>query len=293
MKLAIPKYFRTHDFKRNLLYALGILIFFLVFTMSCIRIYTHHGKSYTVPDFSNMTMEEAIPKLKDKKLRYEIIDSIFIADKVPGVIIDQHPKGGLLVKKNRKIFFTINASAPDKIQMPNLIGITLREGRARLESFGLVLGKLSYRYDISKNVILEQRINGRIKNPGDSVSKGTEIELVLGKGLADEKARVPDLIGLTIPQAKEKALDALFSIGAVIQDENNLTGDDAPPVKIYRQRPESSSDAYLALGSAIAIWVSNDSITLSDPTKGVKEYVWPELKDDEKDTTLHITHTSN
>lgn len=293
MKLVLPDYFKTRDFKRNLLYALGILLFFLIFTMSCIRIYTHHGRSYTVPDFTDMTIAEALPKLEDKKLRYEIIDSIYVAGKTPGVIIDQHPKPGLLVKKNRKVFFTVNSFGPDKIQMPNLVGITLREGRARLESFGLMLGKLAYRYDISKNVILEQRIDGKIITAGDSVPKGTEIELVLGKGLADEKAPVPNLIGLTVDQAKEKALDALFSIGAIIQDEKNIKGEDAPPVKIYRQRPESSSDAYLALGSAIAIWVSNDSVMLSDPSKGEKDYVWPELKDDEKDTSLHTAHPGN
>jgi eukaryotic-like serine/threonine-protein kinase len=293
MKLKIPEYFKTPDFKRNVLYALGILVFFLVFTMSCIRIYTHHGKSYTVPDFKGLSIADALPKLKEKKLRYEIFDSIYVADKPAHIIIDQHPKAGLQVKKNRKVFFTINSMAPDKIQMPNLVGITLREGRARLSSFGLNLGKLYYRYDISKNVILEQRINGRVVNPGDSITKGTEIELVLGKGLADEQAPVPNLIGLTVEQAKEKALDALFSIGAIIKDENSITGEDAPQLKIYRQRPESSPDARLALGSAISVWVSNDSVTLSSPVKKDSEYVWPELKENEKDTTpraIHNTH---
>jgi len=70
-------------------------------------------------------------------------------------------------------------------------------------------------------VVLEQKVKGKSTNviARDTVFKGTEIDLVLGKGLSEDKTPVPDLLGLTVNQAKIKASDAFFAVGAVIYDK--------------------------------------------------------------------------
>jgi beta-lactam-binding protein with PASTA domain len=258
----LKEYFKSINFRKNLGYAFGILIIILIFTSTCTRIYTLHNRSLAVPEFTNMPLDDAIKIIKKKKLRYEIFDSIFVAGKAPGTIIDQHPKPGFLVKKWRTIFLTINATAPEKIAMPNLVGITLREGKARLESYGLMLGILSYRYDISKNVILEQRNTGKIIQPGDSVSKGSFIDLVLGKGLGNESQVVPDLTGLTIEQAKLKLAEAMFSLGATVPDGSFDINDKTIVPVIYKQKPISDAGIVVPLGSTITVWVSADSLKI-------------------------------
>ena len=227
--------------------------------MLCIRIYTHHGRSHAVPDFSEMPLEDAIKLIEQKKFRHEIFDSQYVAEKPSGTILDQHPAAGFLVKKNRKIFLTINASNPGVIEMPNLVGITLREARIKLEGYGLTLGSLYYRYDISENVVLDQQFNGHIIPPGDSIVKGSEVDLVLGKGLANVRRQVPDLTGMSIEQATIIATDATFNIGAVIQDNTIAEAPDSLSPIIFKQKPESHPGVKRPLGSTISLYVTVDS----------------------------------
>ncbi|MBN1118290.1 MAG: PASTA domain-containing protein [Bacteroidales bacterium] len=277
-------------FWKQVVIAFGVFIFILFVVAVSLRIYTQHGKSYAVNDFTGLPLEEVIPKLEERGFRYQIFDSIYISTQEPGVIIDQHPKSGRAVKKNRTMFFTINASAPEKIQVPNLVGVTLREGKARLESFGLLLGQLSYRYDISKNVILEQKLNGRLLAPGDSIPKGTMVDLVLGKGLGNEREMIPDLIGLTKEEAKEKLGNAMFSLGYAVNDDSVLPESDSVEPRIFRQKPVSDPSVLVPLGSSITIWLTNDTTKLpkkyfeNDPN-----FVWDDLEDyDEDSSNLHI-----
>ena len=285
----IKEYFLSRIFWKNIAIALSIVTFTLIITATCTRIYTHHDRSYAVPDFSNMLLKDAIKLAEKKNLQYEIFDSLFVKGKEPTTIIDQHPKPGFLVKKNRTIFFTINASAPDKIAMPNLVGVTLRESKARLESFGLLLGILSYRYDISKNVVLEQRCNGKVIQAGDTIPKGSYIDLVLGKGLANSRESVPNLVGMTLDQAKIKLADALFSLGAEVTDESFDRKDPSAVTFIYKQKPASAPGIKVPLGSTITVWISADSTKLpgmnEDDNKNVPD---DDMNNDEdSDTTTY------
>lgn len=286
------RYLFSRTFLRHLSYALGILLFFTLFTFSCIRIYTNHGKSYAVPDLTSLPLEEAKNVLEDKKFRSEVADSLYVATQEPGTVLEQFPKEGSLVKKNRKIFLTINASGPEKIPMPDLVGVTLREGKARIISSGLVLGRLSYRFDISKNVILEQQVESEIIEAGDSVTKGTIIDLVLGKGLGNEREMVPDLIGLTIEEAKAKVVNNMFSIGAIVPDGTVDEETDTIPPKIFRQRPISDPGVLIPLGSTISVWTTQDTMKLPQPEvlEDGEELLYPDVNfDNETDSTSNIT----
>ncbi len=281
-------YLVSRAFLRNFLIALGIVCMVLIVTFLSIRVYTGHGRSYAVPDFTDLPLQEAVPLIEKKKLRYEIFDSLYVATKEPGVILEQHPVSGFLVKKNRKIFLTINASGPERIPMPDLVGGTLREGKARIVSNGLVLGKLSYKYDISKNVVLEQRVKGRVIEAGDSIPKGTSVELVLGKGLGNEKSKVPNLIGLTVDEAIARISNEMFSIGAVVPDGTVNEETDTVSARIFRQRPVSDPSVLVPLGSTVSVWTTMDSTKLpqynrqDEDTEGI---IWPELNDEDENDT--------
>lgn len=279
-------YLRSRMFLKNLALAVSLTITLIVFLFLFLRIYTHHGKSIAVPDFSDLPIPDASKIIEERNLRYEIFDSVYIAEQERGVVIDQHPLPGKLVKKNRKIYFTINANAPEKIIMPDLEGITLREAKTKLEIAGLVLGELSYRYDIGKNVVLEQQYLDEIISPGDTIAKGSTINLVLGKGLANEKSMVPDLLGLTVEDARDKAANAFFTISAAIPDMSIQEGDTILPL-VFRQYPAHTPNVVVPLGSQITLWVTTDSTKL--PGYGETDsadFVWPELNEvDENDYT--------
>lgn len=254
-------YLRSRMFIKNLALAVGIAVFILIAVLVFLRIYTHHGKTITVPDLSDIPVEDAVRLFEDRNLTYEIFDSMFVAEKERGVIIDQHPRAGQQVKKDRKVYLTINANSPEKILMPDLVGSTFREARKQIEIAGLKIGTLTYRYHIAKNVVLEQRYQLLPIQKNDTILKGSTIDLVLGKGLSDERRMAPDLTGLTEEEAINKAADALFTIHSAIPDNTVREGDTIPP-RVFRQEPAHSPGIRVPLGTEIIIWVTTDSTKL-------------------------------
>jgi beta-lactam-binding protein with PASTA domain len=244
---------------RNFVLAFLILIFGTAIIMQILKIYTRHNHDLAVPDLSGLTLRDAIVAARDRDMRVEVFDSVFMADFEKGTVVEQHPRAGLMVKKNRKIYLTLNAINPEKLAIPNLVDLTFRQASAKLESFGLKVGHISYEPDIGINVVLAQRMHGHNVTPGDSVIKGSSIDLVLGKGLSDERTGIPNLIGLSLEKAKIAASDRFLSVGAAVHDQTVVTGDDELNATIFRQKPEAGSGITLPMGSAIDVWITLDS----------------------------------
>lgn len=248
---------------RNLVLALLILVFGTTIIMQILKLYTRHNHDLSVPDFTGLSLTDATEVAARRDLIVEVFDSIFLADFEKGTVVEQHPRAGFMVKKNRKIFLTMNAMNPEKIAMPNLIDLTKIQASARLESFGLKIGHITYEPDMGINIVLAQQMNGRNVIPGDSVAKDSKIDLVLGKGLSDELAAVPSLVGLTLEAANLLASDRFLSIGAAVPDQTVLTAEDEQQAVIFKQQPESGSAKTLPLGSAINVWITLDSTKMA------------------------------
>ncbi len=264
----------SKTFLRQLVIAAVLFIVGILVILFALKIYTIHNKSIEVKDLSGLSLEDAISALEKINLQYEVFDSIYVEDKKPRVVIDQHPKAGKKVKKDRKIFLTINAKAPKKVKMPNLVGITFREAKAKISSSGLELGEVSYRFDMAKNVVLEQLFFGDKIEPNDSLLAGSEIDLVLGKGLSDKKSSVPNLIGLTVEEAKNEAIKNLFTVGSVIKDEG-LENEDS--LIVYKQKPISSGSVSVPLGTSIFIYVTDNPDKLeSENDTTAEDYILPQ-----------------
>ncbi len=253
------RYVEERIFLRNIILAFFILIFGTLIIMQILKLYTRHNLDLTVPDFRGRSLSDALEIAKQKDLRIEVFDSVFLSDFERGTVVEQHPKAGFKVKKNRKIFLTMNATSPEKVAMPNLVDLTIRQATAKLESFGLKVGHISYEPHIFINVVLAQRMSGHEIAPGDSVIKGARIDLVLGKGLSDEQAAVPNLVGMNLEDAKILASDRFLSVGAAVHDQTILTFEDESKAIIFRQKPESGSNMTLPMGSAIDVWITLDS----------------------------------
>jgi beta-lactam-binding protein with PASTA domain len=197
--------------------------------------------------------------LKVKKLRWEIFDSVYSNEHERGTVVEQHPKPEFKVKKNRKIYLTMNAMNPEKMMMPNLVNLTIRQAQSRLESYGLKIGKITYEPDLGINVVLAQKYQGTPIKEGDTIIKGSFIDLVLGRGLSNESIRVPKLIGLTLEEATLKAADSYLRLGAIVPDPD-IQKEFEPIAKIYRQRPEYNKNISIPFGSSIDVWLTLDSI---------------------------------
>ena len=238
--------------------------------MISLNIYTRHGQAVPVPDFTGLSMEAAAGLAKKSRMKYQVVDSVYTARVMRGCVAEQNPRPGFRVKKRRTISLTINAFRPEMAAVPDLVDLPLRQAISLIESSGLIMGTLRYKPDLSVNVVLNQLFNGKEISPGDSVQKGSVIDLVLGKGLSNQRTAVPDLVGLPLEEAAGRILGASLNLGTFIFDRTIQTGEDSLKAFVYKQNPEYREDATLQLGSSIYLWMTTDSLRLPADSAFVK-----------------------
>ncbi|WP_066628123.1 PASTA domain-containing protein [Labilibacter marinus] len=267
--MSVLKFLISKKFLIHIASALGVIALVLIATFVSLNIYTHHGENYATPDFSGLTETQFIDLVQQKKLRYKIIDSVHIDDLTPGIVVEQTPKPGSRVKENRTIFFTINAYSAEQIPMPQLVDFSLRNAQVTLESYGVRLGKLIYIPSEYTQLVLGQQYDGKPIEPGTLISKGSTIDLLVGKGLSNKKTDVPDLFGMTLEEARSYLLSNSLNVDAIIYDDSIPTGEDSLRAFIWKQLPEIESGKRLRLGSSLDVWLTIDSAKILPDTIAV------------------------
>ena len=225
--------------------------------------YTNHGKVIFVPDLQGLNEQEAEKVLAGKNLKYEIIDSIFVKGKKAGVIMEQTPEAGSIVKEERKIYLVINACSPRKIVLPDLRDVSLRQAEAIITSMGLKTGNYEYVPSEYKDLVQDVKYENRIAAPGTRITEGASVTLLVGKGLSNETMTVMSLRELTLEQAIEKAHSFSLNIGATIYDTPPQNEKEKELYFVYRQEPVTGSR--VSLGQSINIFLTKDKVLLDDP----------------------------
>ncbi|MBN2173397.1 MAG: hypothetical protein JW731_04655 [Bacteroidales bacterium] len=232
---------------------LGILFFALV---QLLKVYTHHGKEYIVPNFLGMTMSEVDSMDYTPIYDFFVIDSLYDENNKKGAIVMQEPVPGSKVKKGRNIYVTIVASMPETVIMPDLRDLTLRQAINILESNKLKAGKLIYEPSFDKNAVLEQLFHGDTIAPGDSLVKGSLIDLVIGSGDRKYKIPIPFLIGKTREEAIYDLNIASFNLGNEFYMDS-ITDEHA---RVFMQDPIWDSDLPYYPGDSIHLWFKSDEL---------------------------------
>ena len=242
---------------KNLAWA---VIFFLVLILGAsvlLGIVTNHGQTIEVPDLTSMSVQEAKREATRKGLRVEVIDSIFVRRMEKGAVYSQNPKAGAQVKKGRRIMLTINAMNAKKVSVPNLVGFSMRQAKAELNSRGLALGKLIYVDDIATNNVLKQFYRNREIRPGRMVESGSEIDLQVGLNASDNMTYVPNVKGMKYLRAVDAVHDNSLNLGRVVFDKTVKNYTDSLNAIVYKQSPAASKSP-LMMGSDVTIHLSLD-----------------------------------
>lgn len=137
-------FIQRHPVLANILIILAVAIIGVLIIYFSIAIFTKHGQSDIVPRVENISYSDAIEKLHDAGLRYEIRDSIYREDLRPGYVIEQFPKPGAIVKPGRKVFLYINTVSPKQVVIDDdnhpteyaLKNFSVRQAMAKLEELG-------------------------------------------------------------------------------------------------------------------------------------------------------------
>ena len=169
-------------FKQLLYLGLGMLGLFWVTSLT-LQWITRHQEYLQVPNLEGIPIAELPALMEEENLRFEIIDSTrFVPSLPPLSVIDHLPGAGSEVKKNRKIYLTVNPSGYRQITVPNLIQITKRNAESMINAVGFTLGEISFKDNIGKDMVLEIAHEGKTISPGVLLPKMSKIDLVLGNG---------------------------------------------------------------------------------------------------------------
>lgn len=267
--MSLKNYILSRQFLKNLGFAAVIAVGGVLILLIWMNFYTRHGQARPVPNFVGLTMQQTKALARKSKLRFEVIDSIYTIAVQRGCIAEQNPKPGFKVKKWRNIVLTINAFHPEMVAMPNLVDLPLRQAKALVESTGLEIGQLKYRPDLSIDVVIDQQYNGRNIREGDSIQKGSVVDLILGKGLSNQRTSVPYLLGMKLDPAKNKILISSLNLGTYVYDNTIVNEADTLNAIVYKQIPEYKSDATLQLGSAMYLWFTVNPAKLTVDTSKI------------------------
>lgn len=247
-------FFKNRTVQKHILLAIGGLLVFIELIFLALRVYTRHGQALSVPDFYGLKLSEVSKLADETRLRYEIIDSTYIQGQAPGTVVAQTPSVNTKVKAKRTIFLTINAVIPEKIDMPNLLNMPVRQAAAIIQTDGLRLGYVRYVPNIAKDFVLKQYYKNHEVSPGTKVIKGSAIDLVVGFGSGSASATVPSLKGLTRDAAQDALSNNYLSFGAVIYDNSVETHQDSMKAVVWKQRP--AYGGAINLGGSVDVWLT-------------------------------------
>jgi beta-lactam-binding protein with PASTA domain len=182
------KYIFSKYFFKQLFKAIVLTLFFVLVLYFYLNITTNHNKYINVPELKGVNLNKAKVILEENNLSYIILDSALYNPDYPKFsVLEQLPKSNSQVKKNRKIYLTLNPSNYGKVSVPDIIQITQRSANSSLLASGLEIGDVSYENNIGKDMVLEILFNGNKLNIGDMVPKKSKIDLILGNGKTEEK----------------------------------------------------------------------------------------------------------
>jgi len=243
-------------FYLHFLIAVGLSIFLLWVVLKSMDVFTKHGDVYLVPDFDGQTLPQMAEKGYDDFFIFEVIDSVYFKSRGKGTVVMQNPLPGAKVKQGRRVYLTIVAESPEKVEMPNLKNLSLRQALVTLERSELLVGELEYVEYFARNAVIDQNIDDEPVEAGTELRKGTAINLVLGKGDFTVMIPMPFLIGMKQLEVIGKLHNYSLNIGK----QYFLDGGDTAHARVYKTEPETLTDDMLTLGQPVDIWYRSDEL---------------------------------
>ena len=256
------KKFWTWLKRYTILYHLVViaLVFLSVAIVSFIAmaIGTRHSARRKVPDFVGLRLNDAEYFAGRRNLEIVINDSLHVSTYPGGVVLDQLPKGGVVVKPGRKIYVTINSVRQRMVDVPYVAGRSLRQAKNMLETAGLTIDHLEYAEDMATNYVLAEFV-GAEEVLEDSLvvraEKGSGVILRVGVAPNDMTA-VPQILGRTLYEAKSRLWESGLNIGEIEFDEG-MPALERNRAKVYKQ--SILPNAEVAYGERVSLHLTLDA----------------------------------
>lgn len=233
----------------NLLVAIGVFILLVWLTFRWLEYHTNHGQEIPVPNVVNKSVHDAVKILEDTGLDYEVDSAAYNPKYRPLQVLKVYPSPGSRVKDGRAIQLMVNPKSWAPVAVPDVINKYSGLAFQRLEQVGLKVADTIYEPSIQKDAVLRILFKGNSIKPGTKIPRFSVIDVVVGSGPMRNIA-IPNVVGLTVKDAKALIARNLFEVGLVDHEDG---GNDDSDI-VYYQDP-ASGDAR-DQGMQIDLWAS-------------------------------------
>ncbi|KXK38149.1 MAG: PASTA domain-containing protein [Saprospiraceae bacterium] len=264
------KYVFSMVFVKQLLMIMGGLLILLLLVLLWLRIYTHHGQKIELPDFIGKNIGDARQMATDHDFEIIAADSLFIVGKPGGLITDQNPKPGSMVKERRKIYVTVTKYIKETVRvadLPTLYGNAYEQKKTELKYRDIESVIKDYKYDPGEpNHILEVYYNGELVISRDGrkdnvvIEKGGTLEFVLSRRDGGD-VMIPNLKCVTLDEAKFILESSRLMLGDI-----SKRGEDAEDAVWYiiAQSPPYDGITNIKMGDKVSVTVATKKPDICD-----------------------------
>lgn len=249
--MSLKSFLISKAFFKSLAIAFVVVVIMVFVTIKGLSYYTDNGSYILVPKLEHRDADSLRVLSSTDYLQYEVIDSMYADDYMPGTVVLQNPTSGAKVKKGRKVYLSIVAKTPELVSMPNLLDLSIRRAIDVVHYAHLKVERIEFADDIALNAVIEQLYKGDTIAPDSLLPSGSRITLVVGNGYHKTGATVPFVLGKNLEQAKKTILKASFNIGRI----DTLQEDYEGRWFVYEQRPfaDPMHPSKAPLGSNISL----------------------------------------
>lgn len=207
------------------------IYFAFQWTMAAI---VHHRPVRSVPDLKGKSVLESLELLSQANLALKKDGEQFDSSTPAGTVLEQNPAAGSKVREGKIVRVTVSQGG-EKVLVPSLAGLELREAEIQLRQKNLALGELSEIYSLR---FAQNRVVSQDPEPNGVAEKNSLVSLTVSKGSPPEGTLlVPDFTSKPLEEAQKWAKSHKVEISSVVQ-ESSLQGS---PGTVLRQDPRADS----------------------------------------------------
>ncbi len=212
----------------------ALVLLFVLFNYLIMPWYVKHASLVKVPSVVGLQFNEAKKVLENSGLDVKQGDVRYDETKPVGLVMEQNPSVDQMVKNGRRIYLTV-CGGEQLVEVPKLVGRTLRDAKFSLEQRNLQIGDIVKKFS---NEYTEDVVVSQILQPGSKVKKLTKVDLIVSNGQQIGDIIIPDVIGKKLDEAKKILEDKKLKVGKITYQASDI-----PSGQIIDQYPQKDKSA--------------------------------------------------
>jgi eukaryotic-like serine/threonine-protein kinase len=252
----------NYIWSRNFAFHFGLIILVYVLGIfllkGCLSFSTDHGDKIEVPNLIGKNQNNLKNILEESGLEYEVLDSIYDPSKVEGTVLIQDPEATSISKvhvKSSRVIKVRVSKRTQLVEVPEMIDKSQRFATTVLKSRGFRY-RLEYKPSMEAHgAVLDQRYKNKSVRGGKRLPIGSTIVLVVGRDEAGIPQDLPDLVGLTIEEARARVA-RMSNMDFQPVCPGCVTKADSMATIVETQSPEFTEGAIISSGTTITVYAT-------------------------------------